>query len=207
MERGILTFPKGVKRHITAPDLLINITNMYTTEDRCHDAFIEQCDKIITLHDNLIEKTKMAAVAGTKMAEKVTSKLFGEHAYSGGNSYVDEEDMDYADTDDIDMPHSTESQLQLMPSSSSQDNNQIFIPNVQPKSERTVHMKGKKDCDFGSPNNLKVPCDRNVTSTMLLIRMNQLVLELKALEVIKEVRLVSFTRLMYRVYLYLLQAS
>ena len=122
----------------------MNITKMYTAEDTCHDAFIEQCDKISTLHDNLVEKTKMVEVAGTRMAEKVTAKLFGDQAYEGDDSYVDEEDMDYADTDDIDMPNSTGSQLQLMPSSSPQDNNQIVIPNVQPKSKRTVHMKEKR---------------------------------------------------------------
>ena len=140
----MITFPNGKALHITAPDVLMNITKMYTTEGGFRKAFIEECEKISTLHDDLQETTKLAEMAGTKMAAKVNSKLLADHAYEGDDSSVDEEDMEYDDTDYIDLRTATGSQLQIMPSSSPQDNTQIIIPNVQPKSERTVHMKGKK---------------------------------------------------------------
>ena len=150
MAKGVLIFPNGDKRHISAPDLLDNLHSMYDTEDKCHDGFIENCDKISTLHDNLAEKTKKAMIAATRMGDKVNSKLFGDEAYEGDDSYVDEDDMDYDDTDDIDMPNSSVRQLQLMPSSTTLDTNEVSNLNVQPKSNNIVHVNEKNDSVLGS---------------------------------------------------------
>ena len=45
-------------------------------------------------------------IAATRMGDKVNSKLFGDEAYEGDDSYVNEDNNDYGNTDDIDMPNS-----------------------------------------------------------------------------------------------------
>ena len=78
---------------------------MYDTEDNCHGAFIKKCDKISTLHDKLAENTKMAMIAADRMGHKVNSKLYGDEAYEGDDSYVDEDDVNYDDIDNTKMPN------------------------------------------------------------------------------------------------------
>lgn len=82
-------------------------------------------------------------IAATRMSDKVNSKLYGDETYEGDDSYVNKDNIDYDDTDDIDIPNSSVRQLQLMLSSTTLDTNEFSNPNVQPKSNNMVHVNEK----------------------------------------------------------------
>ena len=89
-------------------------------------------------------------IAATRMGDKVNFKSYGDETYEGDDLYVDEDGMDYDDTDDIDMHNSCERKVQLMPSSTTLDTNEVSNLNVQPKSNNIVHMNEKNDRFLGS---------------------------------------------------------
>ena len=90
-----------------------------------------------------MQKKQNIVLASNRMVGKFQFKVFDEEAFGIDHSYVDEEDMNHGDTNDIHMPNSSGRQLQLMPSTSTLDDCEISISNLQTNCAKLVHVVEK----------------------------------------------------------------